>query len=498
MALLAALTVFSVVFFRSQFLINWDAGQLALGTARYSLEDHQPHPPGYFLFVQAGSYLTHFTKDVNVSFQIIAVCATLAAVFLLYWCALRLTARRASAFYVSLFFLANPIAWYYRSVGLTYVFEALAISLSLACTLAVRRFPFIFVVQCAGLAIVAGFRPSSIVASLPLLCLQLWFLRKRPSVILLGVGTGMLLGLAWFIPFVQQVGGFSHLMSLVSSQASAVYSARLLGPGSQELFFKSLLLSGNALLLLVLFSAKHVRNNRITLIVPILFVAFFYLFFHFGETGYILSLLPPLLLLCVPAVDRGVKTRRGKIVLAGILSLQLFLFFSPWPLFREAKISAVTYPSIRAHDERIFQYLQSVRSFQPTAVLVISVRGQHVSAQGATELYASEDIRVLSYYLPAYTLYDVLGVPHYFGKSVNFQSSFFSQESASFPKTTTSLILLADYIHPDEHPKEIRLTHHVSTPALASYYSADLSTVSSFVFRGISFTREASMRTTQE
>jgi hypothetical protein len=51
---LAALTVVSRLPYRARMLYNWDAVQFALALSEYDVVKHQPHPPGYILYVALG------------------------------------------------------------------------------------------------------------------------------------------------------------------------------------------------------------------------------------------------------------------------------------------------------------------------------------------------------------------------------------------------------------------------------------------------------------
>ena len=49
--LLAGLTVATRLPFRARLLPTWDAVQFALALTEYDIVKHQPHPPGYVLYV---------------------------------------------------------------------------------------------------------------------------------------------------------------------------------------------------------------------------------------------------------------------------------------------------------------------------------------------------------------------------------------------------------------------------------------------------------------
>ena len=69
--LAAALFVLSALLrlpFVSGALVNWDAVQFALATRSFDIARHQPHPPGYILYVGWGRLLTWLTGDPNFAF----------------------------------------------------------------------------------------------------------------------------------------------------------------------------------------------------------------------------------------------------------------------------------------------------------------------------------------------------------------------------------------------------------------------------------------------
>ena len=54
-AALSLLTVLSRLPYRARMLYNWDAVQFALALGEYDVVKHQPHPPGYILYVALGA-----------------------------------------------------------------------------------------------------------------------------------------------------------------------------------------------------------------------------------------------------------------------------------------------------------------------------------------------------------------------------------------------------------------------------------------------------------
>ena len=55
--IIGALIIVSSLFFLSTYLYNWDTGQFALGLEHFDVKMHQPHPPGYPIFIFLGKIL---------------------------------------------------------------------------------------------------------------------------------------------------------------------------------------------------------------------------------------------------------------------------------------------------------------------------------------------------------------------------------------------------------------------------------------------------------
>ena len=119
--------------FRSRFLVNWDAVQLALGTHAFDLHRHQPHPPGYIGYVALGRLLNAVTADPNGSLTLISALGGGLAPAALFVLARRFLPA-PYPLVAALLFGTSPLLWYYSEVALTYAAEAaLVVPLVWAC-----------------------------------------------------------------------------------------------------------------------------------------------------------------------------------------------------------------------------------------------------------------------------------------------------------------------------------------------------------------------------
>src|SRR5262245_7477501 len=65
---LSLLTVLSRLPYRARIPYNWDAVQFALALNEYDISKHQPHPPGYILYVALGHLVKAWLRDPTASY----------------------------------------------------------------------------------------------------------------------------------------------------------------------------------------------------------------------------------------------------------------------------------------------------------------------------------------------------------------------------------------------------------------------------------------------
>ena len=77
--LLALVTLASRWPYRARMLYNWDAVQFALALREFDIAKHQPHPPGYVLYVGLGRLVNATLADPTLAYVTLAIPITLAA-----------------------------------------------------------------------------------------------------------------------------------------------------------------------------------------------------------------------------------------------------------------------------------------------------------------------------------------------------------------------------------------------------------------------------------
>ncbi|MCC7371337.1 MAG: DUF2723 domain-containing protein [Chloroflexi bacterium] len=312
--------------FVSNALVNWDAVQFALATRSFDIARHQPHPPGYILYIGWGRMLTWLTGDANMAFVLTSVFASSLAVAMLYVLGRDLFGAR-TALVAAVLFAISPLVWYYSIVALTYAVETFFLLLVVwLCWRALVRpavRPVVLAALILGLA--GGVRQSTLVLLLPL-WLYVGWRAGRPALVR-GIATLALTCLAWFVPLIWLAGGPLEylkdglsLLGFVGSKTSVISGG--LGAVANNLgqVAGGLLVGLNLGILLPLLAVwrRGALRPRLTLLHWTMLCLWAgpalatFVLGHIGQVGYLLLILPAaclLLALYVEAAGHGLARR---------------------------------------------------------------------------------------------------------------------------------------------------------------------------------------------
>ena len=445
---LAAVTLLSRWPYRARMLYNWDAVQFALALREFDIAKHQPHPPGYLLYVGLGRLLNAWVSDPTLAYVALAMLFSAGTTFVLYWLARRMYDRATGVVGASLL-AVSPLFWFYGSVGLTYAGEAFAATV-------VAWFAYRTLTEGGGrhlywgaftLGLTGGMRQSVLLLLLPLwLGAAVVDIRSRPGpgphrrLILAGF---ILVGsvLAWLLPMMWLTGGpAAYVAASTQLYGSMLLPTSVLG-GSIDVtlaqaryLIESTLVGLGPLSLAALALPAYARRQRWGgrewfLSVWIVPPGVFYTLVHFGQAGYVLTFLPALVILLsrvlVWAVAAG-STRlrrpnwRWALTTAVLLPLVLVntgFFVSARPLPREFDhrssdswmwrardelhdwIMSRTAAALREHEAVIRTYVDTIRErYDPSDTALV------------TELNNPRSypwLRHAMFYMPEYPIYQV-------------------------------------------------------------------------------------------
>ena len=402
-------------------LVNWDSVQFALATRAFDIERHQPHPPGYILYVGWGRLLTWLLGDANWAFALTSVVAGSLAVALLYVLGRQMVGGR-TALVAAALFATSPLVWYYSVVALTYAVEAFFL-LIVACLcwralqLGEGR-PVIWAAVALGLA--GGVRQSTLVLLLPLWLVVAVRTGRRTFVLGLTVLAGTCL--LWLVPLVYLAGGprryvqaGASLLGFVGEKTSVLYGGVQAVLGNLAQVGAGLVLGLNLSLLAVGLALVMCRGGRRQLARrewlllglwagPALAT---FVFGHIGQVGYLLLVLPALCLVVAVYVEALSQRLTGPLrltpgrattLLVGVLATAQLATIAAAPSTAHALLGdpvTASMVDVRDNDRFWREVPEFVGRYAPEEAIVIA----EASPWGS--------FRHAGYYLTSYRVYGV-------------------------------------------------------------------------------------------
>jgi hypothetical protein len=328
---------------RPSLLTGWDPVDFALAIHHFDISQNQPHPPGYLVFVGLAKLLFWFVHDDNLTLTTLAALFSALSTVLIFLLAFCMYDRR-TALLASALWATCPLVWFHGLVGEIYAAAGFA---SLATALAVFLFlrsPSRWMAVRAGgvYALAAGLRPDQLLLLAPLFLFPFWRSAACRRRALFAFCPALLVYLAWYIPTVASVGGYSNYARLVGGQFSdAVKKGSIFFGASPivHIWMIALLISGLALgllpLLIILAIQWTLRSPSVragwtgrdeALLLTVWAVPFllFYSLIFIGRVAYCVACLPPILLL----LSRWVVVRVDGPPQLGAKRFWSLLFFS--------------------------------------------------------------------------------------------------------------------------------------------------------------------------
>lgn len=201
-ALLLLLASFALYFAtRSIWLDEWDSVQFALGIKDFNLWKHQPHPPGYPIYIFAARCLNALGMDPITALILIA-CAS-GSVFVTAWFLItRREFGESFGWLIALATMATPAVWMTATKALTDMPAAAALSVTiwLAFNKSDQNGKSHFLWSVLAGAVTTGLRPQWIGIILILLITALLRAKATPRRWAISLAVFVLGNLLWLIP----------------------------------------------------------------------------------------------------------------------------------------------------------------------------------------------------------------------------------------------------------------------------------------------------------
>jgi hypothetical protein len=438
---LAAVTLLSRWPYRARMLYNWDAVQFALALREFDIAKHQPHPPGYLLYVLLGRALHAWFGDPTFAYVGLAMLFSAATTFVVYRLGRRLY-DRVTATAAAALLAVSPLFWFYGSVGLTYAGEAFGASLVAWYAYgALRGSPRALYLGALTLGLMGGMRQSVLVLLFPL-----WVgsaalgIRSLPRLL---TAAGVLGGavLSWLLPMIWLTGGADAYIRASAQLYGSVMVPTSVLEGSLETTLRQARYLAEsvtvglgplalAVLALPFYARRHGwgREDRFLLawMIP---PAAFYTLVHFGQAGYVLTFLPALVLLLSRALVDTVAAGTARLrrpnwrwaltaaALVPMLLVNTGFFVSARPAPREFAhrsgetwrwraqdefhdwIMSRTVAALREHEAVIRTYVDTIRAvYEPSDTVLVTELGNPRSYPW---------LRHAMFYLPEYPMYQL-------------------------------------------------------------------------------------------
>lgn len=317
--------------FLSLYLEDWDSVQFALGLKSYSIAQHQPHPPGYPLYILLGKIFWQFTRNDTLALTLLSgILGSLATVplFLL----VKKMFDQKTAVLSSILFLIMPISWTLSIVGLTNIpglfFLLVFIYFLYSFKKSLKN--LIFISLLGGL--ILGVRFTELPIILALLGLVLWkhLSLKRIFISLLFFLLGVSL---WMIPVVALTGLDKFLDSYSWIANYVITHDALVGKRLESLMFllqvgytPYFIIFGFGTALISLLKKELIRQFRfqflivwlLAYVIPLIFI------YNLEVPRYTLPLLPPLVILSSTYFTHLIKKNRFLIIILVVILISLF------------------------------------------------------------------------------------------------------------------------------------------------------------------------------
>ena len=477
---LALLTVVSRLPYRARFLYNWDAVQFALALTEYDVAKHQPHPPGYILYVGLGRLVNAWLGDAAGSYVLLAVAFSGLTTWVVYFLA-REVYDRPTALAAATLLTVSPLFWFYGSVGLTYAGEALLASIVAYFSFRAVRGGETDAWLAAGyLGLAGGLRQSVLLLLFPLWLTAVARGARRRRTVAVGLAILGAAVLTWLVPMLWLTGGPARYLAASAELADTVVrpTAIVSGPLETTLrmsryLLESVLVGLGPLALAALALPWYVRRHGwergewllTAWVAPPVLV---YTLVHFGQAGYALTFLPALVVLLAhvlvtalaAAADRVALARaRVPLTVAAVTSVVLVngVFFvsarpvprdfdTPKPAWRQRAADEVfdwifsrTAAALREHEAVVSTFVAAIRGLYPSADTVV-----------LTELGNVRSYPWL-FYLPEYAVYELRVGELPAGYYAARQSSAMTLTSASeirLPAGTRRIVWFVDHWSP--------------------------------------------------
>jgi 4-amino-4-deoxy-L-arabinose transferase-like glycosyltransferase len=481
---LSLLTVVSRLPYRARMLYNWDAVQFALALNEYDVVKHQPHPPGYILYVGLGRLVHGWVGDAASAYVLLAVAFSGAGTFVVYLLA-RAMYDRPTALTAAALLAVSPLFWFYGTVGLSYAGEALFASIVAYFAYRALRGSETDAWLAAGyLGVAGGLRQSLLLLLFPLWLVGTLAGVRRRRAVAIGLLILAVAVVAWFVPMIWLTGGLSRYLEASRQLADTVVMPTSILGGPFEVTLRmsryvleSVLVALGPLAAATLLLPWYVRHYGWRArewflagwtLPPVLV----YTLVHFGQAGYVLTFLPALVILLarvllaalaraavrLPSVPARAALTTAVVTVIVVANGAFFVSARPLPrdfdtvkpAWRQTAehemfdwIFSRTAAALREHEEVVRTFVDAITGlYRPEDTVVVTELGNARSYPW---------LRHAMFYLPQYAIYELRvgnGPPGYYAPRLAASMTPEPDADVQLPSGARRLVWFVDHWSP--------------------------------------------------
>jgi len=418
----AASLILSRWFLKANYLYHWDSVQFALSLKDFDILHHQPHPPGYIIYVYLSKAVNYFVNDPNIALITVGVLFSLLGLVLIVNLATQIFNRQVG-YLAGILFLVNPAIWFHGLVAEVYIVEAVwvLLVLLLAYKYQSKRSQNNLIWLGVALGLLGGIRQVAEILLLPLVIYLVFFNKKyKPKELKIFLWSWIGSNLIWFVPIIYFTGFSSYFYALSTITQATVWNLYTtkgvnLLIDNFSLLWQILKISLSIqipilIMALLPYIAGESRNKYKVkkpkvwffalaiipgvILLPLMIVR---------NPGYVLYLIPIFIILSAAAikflgqVTANWNLRFGQVVYAtffvGVVFAGVVGFYITKPL--DFKYTSTSLASVKAIDSEIGQLVSSVNSNFNSEADIIFVN-QDLVFRG---------LRHFQYYLPEFDVY---------------------------------------------------------------------------------------------
>jgi len=346
-------------------LFEWDSANYAMAMESFNTYEHQPHPPGYPLFVFLLRSVTWVGANTIQAFLTVNGVLASMVIVLLGWMARR-SAGPLWALLLAFAFSVCPPFWSQGAVSTAYVAECFCSIVIAASALALVRGSLSLPACAVIVALALGIRPSGVVTLVPVALLATVIVRPSRAELVRSIAAFGVTCSMWFFPLISSGSGWEGYRHASDALADWQLDTGSVLSGdwsraphnAEDLFFflfdcMNLLWLPLALNLLIVVFRKRFSGTTVLLFAAWMIPGILtYSLHHLAKSSYVLTLAPGTFLIWILTLFAAIQ-QAGRLIKLPVIGFNLLAMMLYCLLNVSAFYSAIPPDLLRRKDADI-------------------------------------------------------------------------------------------------------------------------------------------------